>query len=114
MSQKLPGLDMRAKLYRKYGLSFYESLKKATFLRKLGVVIRNGSDEVMNKFSELIRMLPMLTECKADGFLPHTKESLINLWTRIFNQQYVQLIFHMLTLYILKRSMELRLMIVNS
>lgn len=85
MSQKLPGLDMRAKLYRKYGLSFYESLKKATFLRKLGVVIRNGSDEVMNKFSELIRVLPMLTECKADGFLPHTKESLINLWTNIIN-----------------------------
>lgn len=85
MKQKLPGLDMRAKLFRKYGVPFYESLKKATFLRKLGVVIRNGSDEVMAKFNELIRMLPMLTELKADGFLPHTSESLINLWTTIIN-----------------------------
>lgn len=87
---KLPGLDMTARLYKKFLFTFYDALKNQTFIRRCCVVGRGGGDDYVLKYTELIKELPNVTEVVADGFLPRNLEFLLELWRAIYNSQSIK------------------------
>ncbi|KAK8894876.1 hypothetical protein M9Y10_023316 [Tritrichomonas musculus] len=87
---KLPGLDMAARLYRKFLFTFYDDMKNQPFIRRFCVVGRGGGDDYVSKYIELIPTLPNLTEIRADGFLARNLELLLILWREIYKSKTIK------------------------
>lgn len=83
LSVSLLGLDIAGKYPQNIFIPFIQSLRSASFIRRLKIKNISGGDEGIDAYQNLIESLPELTELGGDGFHPNSLSKLIRFWKAV-------------------------------